>query len=601
MQIGWTTYQKYLMAGGKAGVVWIVILLAVTQGLSTGTDLWLSEWTAAIAPSDKFYFSIYAAFIVGALVAALAEMGVFVRSAAAISAAVHDTFLWRLLRSPLVFFQTQKHGRILNRLSKDMSSIDVGIPAALNGAVMTILVVIAQLGVMVWMSPFLIVLMVPIAIWYSRIFGDFKGAAKELKRLYSKSASPVAAFASETLAGAGLITARSYGKQEAFTHQHRTNIERNIQAYWYQNSLGKWLSLVLMTFGAIIALGVCLASILGARLGMDLTLLGLSLSYALSISFLLSNAVQSFVRAEAEMISVERIYGWNETLRKNPEAPLNKEPSTGPIPKAWPHAGQITVKNMSLRYRPNLPLALDNVSFEIKAGERVGVVGRTGAGKSSLTAALFRLFEPVEGTSVVIDGIETSEIGVHDLRRAMAIIPQEPFLFEGSLRLNLSPTDDSIPDDVLWAALDHVHLGENFRSNEAGLNANITSNGENLSAGERQLLCLARALLLNRKVLVLDEATASVDLETDSLIQETIRSCFTTQTVLVIAHRLMTVMDFDRIIVMDAGHISEYDTPANLLRSGGILASLVEETGAGMAAELTAMAYRAEEERQAQA
>ncbi|KAH3818612.1 hypothetical protein DPMN_120334 [Dreissena polymorpha] len=308
--------------------------------------------------------------------------------------------------------------------------------------------------------------------------------------------------------------------------------------------------------GGVVVLAASLFSVL-ERGNISSAIVGLSVSYALQITEILAWFVRMVSEFETNIVSVERIgqYTANKT-----EAPLHSDVQ---LPVDWPSEGSIELRSYCTRYRDGLPLVLQNLHVKFKPGEKVGIVGRTGAGKSSLTLALFRLIEAAEG-SIVIDGEDISRLGLHDLRSRLTILPQEPVLFSGSLRMNLDPLG-AHNDDDLWASLDHAHLKTFIEGLPGQLEYEVGEGGQNLSVGQRQLICLARSLLRKMKILVLDEATAAVDLETDSLIQDTISSEFGDCTVLTIAHRLNTVMEYDKILVLSDGRILEYDRPQTLL------------------------------------
>ncbi len=285
---------------------------------------------------------------------------------------------------------------------------------------------------------------------------------------------------------------------------------------------------------------------------------GLSISYALTITATLNLLVRGSTDLESNIVSVERIIEYTKIPQED-----EWFGDTSKLGDIWPSNGEIGFCHYSTRYREGLDLILRQVSLNIKAGTRVGIVGRTGAGKSSLTLALFRLIESVTG-SICIDGICISTLGLQDLRSRLTIIPQDPVLFTGSLRMNLDPSH-KYSDQQLWTALELAHLKEYANSLDAGLDHQLTEGGDNLSVGQKQLVCLARALLKKSKILVLDEATAAVDLQTDELIQRTIRKEFFDCTIVTIAHRLNTIMDYDKVIVMDKGAVVEYDSPNILL------------------------------------
>lgn len=294
----------------------------------------------------------------------------------------------------------------------------------------------------------------------------------------------------------------------------------------------------------------------------DPAIAGLSISYALTITGTLNMLVRGSADLENNLVSVERVIEYTKIAL---EAGWYNE-ATKPK-KTWPDQGLVKFDHYSARYRPGLDLVLKDLCFESNSAEKIGIVGRTGAGKSSLTLALFRIVEPASGT-IIIDGVDISRLGLMDVRNKLTIIPQDPVLFTGTLRMNLDPFN-YFSDQEIWSTLELAYLKEFVQSVEGQIEYKITEGGENLSVGQRQLVCLARALLRKSKILVLDEATAAVDLETDDLIQKTIRSQFKDCTIITIAHRLNTVMDYDRILVMDNGEVSEFDSPSNLLEDTG--------------------------------
>jgi len=297
------------------------------------------------------------------------------------------------------------------------------------------------------------------------------------------------------------------------------------------------------------------------------------MSYALQITQSLNWIVRQTVEVETNIVSVERVLEYAALPSEAPEIISKNRP-----PISWPSQGAVTFDNYSTRYRPGLDLVLKNVNLSIKPKEKIGVVGRTGAGKSSLTLALFRIIEPAEG-NVSIDNLNTSTIGLLDLRRRLAIIPQDAALFEGTVRDNLDP--GHVHDDTeLWSVLDHARLKDHISSMPGQLDATINEGGSNLSSGQRQLVSLARALLTPSNILVLDEATAAVDVETDAMLQTTLRtSMFNNRTIITIAHRINTILDSDRIIVLDKGEVREFDSPAELVRQKGLFYELVREAG----------------------
>lgn len=307
---------------------------------------------------------------------------------------------------------------------------------------------------------------------------------------------------------------------------------------------------------------------------------GLAITQSIALTGMFQWGMRQSTELENQMTSVERVLEYTDVEK---ERSLDTPPEKKP-PRTWPEHGEIKFHNVFLKYSPNDPPVLKNLSFTVKPQEKVGIVGRTGAGKSSLIAALFQLTD-TEGR-ILIDNINIREIGLHDLRSKISIIPQEPVLFSGTMRKNLDPFDE-YSDDVLWRALEDVELKEAVMDLVAGLESKMSEGGTNFSVGQRQLVCLARAIIRNNKILVLDEATANVDPQTDALIQTTIRKKFADCTVLTIAHRLHTVMDSDKVLVMDAGTMVEFDHPFNLLQNEeGVLYGMVKQTGKAMAEAL---------------
>ena len=342
-------------------------------------------------------------------------------------------------------------------------------------------------------------------------------------------------------------------------------------------------------------------------------LVGLTLSYISNVAGTLQSIAQRLTSIETDIVAVERVKEYSSEEENQREAAVRTDEKIVKLPVNWPNNGLIEFKNFQTSYRPgHLPNVIKGIDLKIKAGEKVGIVGRTGAGKSTITLSLFRLLEATGG-QIFIDGVDISKIGLRDLRERLSIIPQEPLLFAGSLRYNLDPTLESYEDKVakdkidekkkkdkkepeskkpllqeinqftdqnLWQVLEQSNLKPFLSSKKEGLDFQVQENGENVSVGQRQLLCLARALLKNSKILILDEATAAVDPATDNLIQKTIKNEFKNCTMLTVAHRLNTIIDYDKILVLDGGRVAEFDEPGKLLEDkGGIFYSMCRQAG----------------------
>lgn len=458
------------------------------------------------------------------------------------------------------FFETTPIGRILNRFSNDIYKVDELLGRTFTQFFMNVVKVsftIIVICVTTWQFTFFVIPMAVLYIYYQQYY---LRASRELRRLDSVTRSPVYAHFQESLGG--LSTIRGYGQQKRFIHINQSRIDNNMSAYYPSVNANRWLAFRLEFIGTIIIFGASFLSILRLKSG-TLTpgMIGLSLSYALQITQSLNWIVRMTVEVETNIVSVERIKEYSDIKSEAPTIVEGHRP-----PLTWPAEGDIKFEHYSTRYRPNLDLILKNIDLHIKPREKIGIVGRTGAGKSSLTLALFRIIEAAEGR-IIIDGVPINEIGLYDLRHKLSIIPQDSQLFEGTIRENIDPMNE-YSDEEIWRVLDLSHLKEHVLAmSKEGLLTQLSEGGSNLSVGQRQLMCLARALLIPSKILVLDEATAAVDVETDKVIQETIRTAFKDRTILTIAHRINTIMDSHKIIVLDSGCVREFDTPETLLKN----------------------------------
>lgn len=371
-----------------------------------------------------------------------------------------------------------------------------------------------------------------------------------------------------------MSTIRAYRQQQRFALENEWRVDSNLRAYFPSVSANRWLAVRLEFLGSVIILAAAGFSIVSVSSGSGLSagLVGLAMSYALQITQSLNWIVRQTVEVETNIVSVERVLEYARLPSEAPEIISQSRP-----PNSWPAHGAVAFNNFSTKYRENLDFVLKSINLAIKSKEKIGVVGRTGAGKSSLTLALFRIIEASEG-NIFIDELNTSTIGLLDLRRRIAIIPQDAALFEGTIRDNLDP--GHVHDDSeLWDVLDHARLKEHVASMRGGLEAQIQEGGSNLSQGQRQLVSIARALLTPSNILVLDEATAAVDIETDAFLQTSMKSIFKERTIITIAHRINTILDSDRILVLEKGRVAEFDTPANLVQSKGLFFKLVKEAG----------------------
>lgn len=577
--VKWRVYSHYFKSIGWFLSILTIIMNAVFQGFSIGSNAWLSVWSDSNLTDynntvnqveQNMYLGVYAGLGLGQGVTVLG--GALILAKGTIRASVHlfESTLQRVLRNPMSFFDKTPTGRILNRLSKDTDVIDNTLPSILRSWIACLFGVIATLVVISVSTPEFIAVIVPISVIYYFVQRFYVASSRQLKRLESVSRSPIYSHFSETVSGAQMI--RAYGVQNRFIEESESKVDFNQMCYYPSIIANRWLAVRLEMVGNLIIFFSALFAVL-SRDTINSGVVGLSVSYALQITQTLNWLVRMTSDVETNIVAVERIKEYGET----PQEAAWKNADCAP-PKEWPVQGRVEFKDYKVRYREGLDFVLRGLSFSVNGGEKVGIVGRTGAGKSSLTLALFRIIEAADG-KIIIDDIDIAKLGLHDLRSRLTIIPQDPVLFSGSLRINLDPFN-FYSDDEVWRALEHAHLKCFIKTLPNGLLYELSEGGENLSIGQRQLICLARALLRKTKVLILDEATASVDLETDDLIQTTIRQEFKDCTILTIAHRLNTILDSDRVIVLDNGCIMEYDSPESLLHnSTSLFNSIAKDAG----------------------
>ncbi|KAF8202113.1 multidrug resistance-associated ABC transporter [Pholiota molesta] len=572
-------YKQYIQAASKAGFAFFLFATIAQQAASVLATLTLRYWGEHNREmgdnSGMFkYLLIYGCFsLSSSLLGALSAITMWVYCALRSAKRLHDSMLDSLMRAPLSFFELTPTGRILNLFSRDMYVVDQILARVIQGLCRTLAVCLSIVAVIGGSFPPFLIALIPLGWFYLRVMKYYLATSRELKRMDAVTRSPIFAWFSESLAG--LSTIRAFHQETIFVAANQKRIDHNQICYLPSISVNRWLSVRLEFVGALIILIVAfLAMSALITTGVDAGLVGLVLSYALNTTSSLNWVVRSASEVEQNIVSVERVLHQTEV---EPEAP-QEIPETKPA-GIWPSEGAIEFRNYSTQYRPGLDLILKDINLQIKPKEKIGVCGRTGAGKSSLLLALFRIIEPVTGT-ILIDSVDITKIGLHDLRSGLSIVPQSPDLFEGTLRENIDPVGEYSDVDI-WIAIEQAHLKDYIESLPDKLDAPVREGGLSLSSGQRQLLCFARALLRKSKILVLDEATSAVDLDTDQAIQEIIHGpAFTNVTMLTIAHRLNTILESDRIVVMDAGTVAEVDTPVNLLNNpSSIFYSLAKEAG----------------------
>ncbi|KAJ7634168.1 P-loop containing nucleoside triphosphate hydrolase protein [Mycena polygramma] len=565
-------YAQYLEAASKIGFGVYLLATITQQAMTLFGNLALRSWgehNREMGDNSGMvkYLLVYGIFSLSStLLGGLASIVMWILCSLRSSKRLHDSMLTALMNAPLGFFELTPTGRTLNLFSRDIYVVDQLLARFIQNLCRTAAVCLSIMVVIGASFPLFLVSIIPLGWFYLRVMKYYLATSRELKRLDAVSKSPIFAWFSESLAGVSTI--RSFNQQSVFIKANQRHIDRNQICYLPSISVNRWLSAVIILVVAILAM-VALTTT-----GVDAGLVGLVLSYAMNATSSLNWVVRSASDVEQNIVSVERILHQIEVAPESPQYIPEAKPHDG-----WPSEGKIEFQNYSTRYRPELDPVLKNISLIINPKDKLGVCGRTGAGKSSLLLALFRIIEATEG-SIFIDGVDIKNIGLHDLRSSISIVPQMPDLFEGTLRENIDPIGEHDDADI-WVALRQAHLGEYVENLPEGLDAPVREGGQSLSSGQRQLLCFARALLRKSKILVLDEATSAVDLDTDKAIQEIIQGpVFADVTIITIAHRLNTIIGGSRILVMDQGRVAEFDSPQNLLANkSSVFYSLATEAG----------------------
>ena len=574
--VSWRVYAAYIRASGSLlyGPM-VVLILILSQGGNITTSLWLSWWTSnKFGYSEGKYIGIYAALgVVQALLMFAFSVTLSILGTRSSRIMLRNA-LTRVLRAPMGFFDTTPLGRITNRFAKDVDIMDNNLTDAIRMYFFTLAMITSVFILIIVYFHYFAIALGPLFLMFLFSASYYRSSAREIKRHESVLRSGVFARFSEAVSGTSSI--RAYGLQGQFIEGLRREVDQMNSAYYLTFSNQRWLSVRLDAIGNLLVFTTGIL-VVTSRFNVSPSIAGLVLSYILSIVQMIQFTVRQLAEVENAMVSTERLHYYGVQLDEEPPLHLCD------MPDSWPQKGEVVFNEVQMRYRDGLPLVLQGLNMTVAGGERIGIVGRTGAGKSSIMSTLFRLVE-LSGGSISIDGINIATVGLKDLRTRLAIIPQDPTLFRGTIRSNLDPFNEHT-DLELWSALrqsDLVGPDEHLDDKTHGrihLDGIVEEEGLNFSLGQRQLMALARALVRGSQIIVCDEATSSVDMETDQKIQRTIQTGFKGKTLLCIAHRLKTIINYDRICVMDQGRIAELDRPLRLWEEGGIFRSMCDRSG----------------------
>uniref|UniRef100_A0A803QSI2 ABC-type xenobiotic transporter n=1 Tax=Cannabis sativa TaxID=3483 RepID=A0A803QSI2_CANSA len=573
--IGKEVYWNYLTTvNGGLLVPFIILAQSSFQVLQIASNYWMA-WSCPPTTGSQPKMEINFILLVYVLLAVGGSLCVLLRAMLVGIAGLWTAqklfinMLRSVFRAPMSFFDSTPTGRTLSRASTDQSVLDLEMPQRLGWCAFSIIQLLGTIAVMSQVAWEVFVIFIPVTavcIWYQRYYIP---TARELARLEGIQRTPILHHFAESLSGSATI--RAFQQEDRFIQLNLFLIDNHSTPWFHNVAAMEWLSFRLnMLSNFVFAFSLVLLVTLPEGV-INPSIAGLAVTYGINLNVLQASVIWNICNAENKMISVERIIQYSNIQS---EAPLLIEDCK--LPNNWPQDGTICFRNLEIRYAEHLPSVLNNINCTFPGKMKIGVVGRTGSGKSTLIQAIFRIVEPREG-SIIIDDVDICKIGLHHLRSRLSIIPQDPTMFQGTVRGNLDPLGQ-YTDSEAWEALEKCQLASIVREKEKKLDAIVVENGENWSMGQRQLFCLGRALLKKSTILVLDEATASVDSATDGIIQRIISKEFKDRTVVTIAHRIHTVVESDLVLVLSDGRVAEYDTPARLLeRDDSFFSKLVKE------------------------
>uniref|UniRef100_A0A8K9UHP2 ATP-binding cassette, sub-family C (CFTR/MRP), member 9 n=1 Tax=Oncorhynchus mykiss TaxID=8022 RepID=A0A8K9UHP2_ONCMY len=579
-KIPWRVCWQYLSSGGFLMVFLMVFSKLLKHSVMVAIDYWLAEWTAngdgpvngtayddAGLP-DSYYVPVFI-ILCGAGIALCLITSLTVEFLGLSAATnLHHNLLNKIIHAPIRFFDVTPLGQILNRFSADTNIIDQHIPPTLESLTRSTLLCLSAIGVIAFVTPSFLIALIPLAVSFYFIQKYFRVASKDLQDLDDSTQLPLLCHFSET--AEGLTTIRAFRHESRFKQKMLELTDTNNTAYLFLSAANRWLEVRTDYLGAVIVLTAAVASIWSSGKNLPSSMVGLGLTYALTVTNYLNWVVRNLADLEVQMAAVKKVNSFLSTESENYEGSMD----TTQVPEDWPQHGEIKIQDLCVRYDPLLKPVLKHVNAYINPGQKVGICGRTGSGKSSLSLAFFNMVDVFEGR-IIIDGIDICKLPLQTLRSRLSIILQDPVLFSGSIRFNLDP-ERTCTDDRLWEALEIAQLKNMVKALSGGLDAVVTEGGENFSVGQRQLFCLARAFVRKSSILIMDEATASIDMATENVLQKVVMTAFADRTVVTIAHRVHTILEADLVIVMKRGNILEIDKPETLLENeDGMFASFV--------------------------
>ncbi|KAL7217173.1 hypothetical protein ACSBR1_028978 [Camellia fascicularis] len=574
-RVGLSVYWKYITTAYRGALVPFVLLAQILfQVLQIGSNYWMA-WATPVSKDmeapvgGSTLMIVYVTLAIGSSFCVLARSVLLVTAGYKTATTLFNKMHLCIFRAPMSFFDATPSGRILNRASTDQSAVDLNIPFQIGSfafSMIQLLGIIAVMSQVAWQVFIIFIPVIATCVWLQQYYIP---SARELARLVGVCKAPVIQHFAETISGS--TTIRSFDQEPRFKELSMKLIDAHSRPKFYSAAAIEWLCFRLDVLSSI-TFAFSLVFLISMPTGaIDPSVAGLAVTYGLNLNMLQVSVIWNLCNLENKIISVERIFQYTSIQSESPLVIEENRPGS-----QWPSHGDVHIQDLQVRYAPHMPLVLRGLTCTFPGGMKTGIVGRTGSGKSTLIQTLFRIVEPAAG-QILIDGIVISSIGLHDLRSRLSIIPQDPTMFEGTVRSNLDPLEEHT-DEQIWEALDKCQLGDEVRKKEGKLDSAVTENGENWSMGQRQLVCLGRVLLKKSKVLVLDEATASVDTATDNLIQQTLKQHFRDCTVLTVAHRITSVVDSDMVLLLDHGRIEEFDSPTKLLENkSSSFAKLVAE------------------------